>query len=71
MDLRAHIAEFDRGRVRTRDGRYVESEAVALDAIAPGTRGVVTMRNLGQNGRMANQLPQWAFLNFYAWRHDL
>ncbi len=71
MDLRAHIAEFDRGRVRCRDGRYLASATVVPEDVAPGTRGIVTMRNLGRNGRMANQLLQWAFLNLYAWRHDL
>lgn len=67
----AHIAEFDRGRVRRRDGGYVDSASLTPADIAPGARGLVTMRNLGRNGRMANQLLQWAFLTFYAWRHDL
>jgi hypothetical protein len=71
MDLKAHIAEFDRGRVRRRDGVYVSSAEIAPGEIAVGSRGIVSMRNLGLNGRMANQLLQWAFLNFYAWRHDL
>ncbi|MCM0019276.1 MAG: hypothetical protein NBV67_04725 [Tagaea sp.] len=71
MSIAAHIAEFDRGRVRRRDGVYVDSATLRPADIAPGTRGRVTMRNLGLNGRMANQLLQWAFLNFYAWRHDL
>jgi hypothetical protein len=71
MELRAHIAAFDSGRVRRRDGVYVDSATLGPGEIAPGTRGVVSMRNLGRNGRMANQLLQWAFLNFYAWRHDL
>lgn len=71
MDVRAHIAEFDRGRVRARGGAYVDSALADPAEIATGARGVVTMRNLGLNGRMANQLLQWAFLNFYAWRHDL
>ena len=71
MDLPAHIAEFDRGRVRRRDGVYVNSAEIEPSEIAAGTSGVVSMRNLGLNGRMANQLLQWAFLNFYAWRHDL
>jgi hypothetical protein len=71
MPQAAHIAEFDRGCVRRRDGVYVNSASLAPADIAPGTRSLVTMRNLGRNGRMANQLLQWAFLNFYAWRHDL
>ncbi len=71
MDLPAHIAEFDRGRVRRRDGVYVNSAEIEPAEIAAGTSGIVSMRNLGRNGRMANQLLQWAFLNFYAWRHDL
>jgi hypothetical protein len=71
MSKDAHIAEFDRGRVRRYDGVYVDSATLTPADIAPGTRGLITMRNLGLNGRMANQLLQWAFLNFYAWRHDL
>ncbi len=71
MELGAHIAEFNRGRVRRRDGVYVESAAIEPADIAAGARGRVSMRNIGRNGRMANQLLQWAFLNFYAWRHDL
>lgn len=31
----------------------------------------VTMRTLGQNGRFANQLFQYAFLRFYAREHGL
>jgi hypothetical protein len=71
VELGAHIAEFDSGRVRRRDGVYVESAAIEPADIAAGARGRVSMRNIGRNGRMANQLLQWAFLNFYAWRHDL
>jgi hypothetical protein len=37
---------------------------------AAAPRGRVAMSNLGQNGRLANQLLQYAFLRFYGWRND-
>jgi hypothetical protein len=35
------------------------------------TRGVVSMTTLGQNGRFANQLMQYAYVKLYALRHGL
>ncbi len=35
------------------------------------SRGVISMRSLGRNGRFSNQLVQYAFLKTYAKEHDL
>ena len=44
----------------------------SMDGIAtPAPRGRITMATLGQNGRFANQLFQYAFARLYALRHGL
>ncbi len=43
----------------------------AITRSGTGHRGMITMRTLGDNGRFANQLFQYAFLRCYARVHDL
>ena len=51
---------------------FLASDAVAsFDRLGAATRGSVTMTTLGQNGRFANQLFQYAFVKLYALRHGL
>ena len=41
------------------------------NALYQGTGGLVAMTSLGNNGRFANQLFQYAFIKMYAMRHNL
>ena len=51
---------------------FLAGDAVAsFDRLGAATRGSVTMTTLGQNGRFANQLFQYAFVKLYALRHGL
>jgi hypothetical protein len=49
---------------------YLASDAVSsLRGLGAGSRGTVTMTRLGNHGRFANQLFQYAFLKMYTLRH--
>ncbi len=51
---------------------FLASDTVtSFDLLGAATRGSVTMTSLGQNGRFANQLFQYAFVKLYALRHGL
>jgi hypothetical protein len=49
------------------NSNYVRS----LDSLGGWSRGRVAMSSLGNNGRFANQLFQYAYVKFYALRHGL
>ena len=51
---------------------FVTSKAVrSAHSLGVGSRGRITMASLGNNGRFANQLFQYAYVKLYALRHGL
>ena len=51
---------------------FVTSDAVrSAQSLGVGSRGRIAMSSLGNNGRFANQLFQYAYVRLYALRHGL
>ena len=51
---------------------FLSSDYVrSVRSLGAGSRGHVAMSSLGNNGRFANQLFQYAYVKFYALRHGL